>query len=299
MTPVTRPAADQPASMVRISNRDRVIFPAAGATKGDLADYYAAVAPIMLPHCASRPLSLVRCPQGQAGECFFQKHASASFGQGVRQVSIREKDGAIGDYLYLEDADGLLACVQMGTIEFHGWGCHVDALERPDRMVFDLDPGEGLSFAEVKKAAADIRQRLADIGLASFAMLSGGKGVHVVVPLDPGHTWDAHRDFARRLAKEMSTAEPDRFVATMSKASRKGRIFIDYLRNQRGNTAIMPYAARAREGAPVAVPVRWDELADIDRASRWTIFDAAELVERAGSAGLAGWGFAVQALPEV
>ncbi|NCP10597.1 MAG: ATP-dependent DNA ligase, partial [Sphingomonadales bacterium] len=294
---VKQPAPEAPASDVKISSRDRVIFPEAKATKGDLADYYAAIAPVMLPHCANRPISLVRCPQGRAKKCFFQKHDSGSFGSHVKHVPIREKDGGHEDYLYLDDADGLLACVQMGTIEFHGWDSHVETLERPDRMIFDLDPDEGLGFEEVKKAAADIRQHLADIGLVSFAMLSGGKGVHVVVPLDPGHDWDTHKDFAKRFAEALSLAEPDRFVATMSKAKRKGKIFIDYLRNQRGSTAVMPYSARARENAPVAAPVGWDELADIDGADRWTIRDAGALVERAASRDLKGWGFAAQALP--
>ncbi|WP_411340178.1 DNA ligase D [Sphingopyxis sp. J-6] len=297
VTPEKQQPAPEPASDVTISSRDRVIFPEAKATKGDLADYYAAVAPVMLPHMARRPISLVRCPQGRAKKCFFQKHDSGSFGDHVHHIPIREKDGGHEDYLYIDDADGILACVQMGTIEFHGWGSHVDALEKPDRMVFDLDPDEGLAFADVKKAAADIRRQLADIGLVSFAMLSGGKGVHVVVPLDPGHDWDAHKDFSKRFAEALSLAEPDRYVATMSKAKRKGKIFIDYLRNQRGSTAIMPYSARAREGAPVAVPVGWDALADIESAGTWTIGDAAELLERAGSAELKGWGFASQSLP--
>ena len=298
VTPETRQPAPAPGSDVVITSRDRVIFPEAKATKGDLADYYAAVAPIMLAHMARRPVSLVRCPQGRAKKCFFQKHDSGSFGDHVHHVPIREKDGGHEDYLYVEDADGILACVQMGTIEFHGWDSHVDALEKPDRMVFDLDPDEGLGFADVKKSAADIRRRLADIGLVSFAMLSGGKGVHVVVPLDPGHGWDAHKDFSKRFAEALSLAEPDRYVATMSKAKRKGKIFIDWLRNQRGSTAIMPYSARAREGAPVAAPICWDALADVESPRRWSIADAQGLLERAASAELKGWGFARQALPD-
>jgi len=286
-----------PTSDVTITSRDRVIFPEAKATKGDLADYYVAIAPVMLPHSARRPISLVRCPQGRGKKCFFQKHDSGSFGGHVHQVPIREKDGGHEDYLYVEDADGLLACVQMGTIEFHGWGSHVDALEKPDRMVFDLDPDEGLDFAAVKKAAIDIRRQLADLGLVSFAMLSGGKGVHVVVPLDPGHSWDAHKDFSKRFAEALSMAEPDRYVATMSKAKRKGKIFIDWLRNQRGSTAILPYSARAREGAPVAVPIGWDALADVKGAAAWSIKDTDELIKRAASADLKSWGFAAQTLP--
>ena len=297
VTPEKKQPAPAPTSDVTISSRDRVIFPEAKATKGDLADYYAAIAPVMLPHTARRPISLVRCPQGRGKKCFFQKHDSGSFGDHVLHVPIEEKDGGHEDYLYVEDADGLLACVQMGTIEFHGWGSHVDALEKPDRMVFDLDPDEGLDFSDVKKAALDIRRQLADIGLVSFAMLSGGKGVHIVVPLDPGHSWDAHKDFSKRFAEALSMAEPDRFVATMSKAKRKGKIFIDYLRNQRGSTAVMPYSARAREQAPVAVPIGWDALADVQKAGQWTIKDSDELLKRAASPDLKGWGFANQSLP--
>lgn len=155
-------------------------------------------------------------------------------------MPIREKNGGSEDYIYVDSADGLLACVQMGTIEFHGWASRTDDVEKPNRMIFDLDPDEGLDFDKVKRAAKDIRDHLADIGLVSFAMLSGGKGVHVVVPLTPGHNWDTHKDFASRFAQALSAAEPDRFTATMSKAKRKGRIFIDWLRNQRGSTAILP-----------------------------------------------------------
>ena len=291
--------APPPASPVRISSRDRVVFPDSGQTKGELADYYAAIASLLLTHAAERPISLVRCPQGRAKKCFFQKHDSGSFGDHVRHVPVPEKDGGVEDYLYVTDAAGLLQCVQMGTIEVHGWMSRVDALERPDRMIFDLDPDEGLGFAEVKTAATDIRDRLADLGLVSFALLSGGKGVHVIVPLTPAHDWDAHKDFARRFAEALSLAEPDRFVATMSKTRRKGRIFIDWLRNQRGATAVVPYSARARSSAPVAVPIAWEELAESDGAARFSIADAATLIERAASADLTGWGFAEQRLPDL
>ena len=282
---------------VAITHPERVIFPGSGQTKGDLAAYYAQVSPLMLSFAANRPISLVRCPQGRARHCFFQKHDSGTFGSHVHHVPIKEKDGGAEDYLYVTDAAGLITCVQMGTIEFHGWGARADDPERPDRMIFDLDPDEGLDFADCKRAAQDIRAQLADLGLVSFAMLSGGKGVHVIVPLRRGHDWDAHKDFARRFAEAMSLAEPDRFVATMSKAKRKGRIFIDWLRNQRGATAVLPYSARAREGAPVAVPVAWDELDGMDSAHPFTIDDAATLLERA--ANLRGWGFAEQGLPGV
>nr|WP_047166539.1 DNA ligase D [Sphingomonas sp. Y57] len=286
-------------TLVKISNPDRVIFPEAKATKGDLARYYQAVGPIILPWLGHRPVSLVRCPQGRAKQCFFQKHDSGSFGEHVHHVPIKEKDGKTEDYLYVDDVAGILACVQMGTIEFHGWGSRVERIEAPDRMIFDLDPDVGLDFADVRKAAKDIRTLLSDIGLTSFAMLSGGKGVHVVVPLRPDAEWPAVKDFAHRFAEAMAQAEPDRFVATMAKAKRVGRIFIDYLRNQRGATAVVPYAARARENAPVAVPVAWNELDEFDKASAFTIKDADLLLKRASSKALKGWGVADQALPDL
>ncbi|WP_448658408.1 DNA ligase D [Sphingomonas sp. CJ99] len=294
-------ASSPPAAtpVVAISSRDRVIFPDSGQTKGDLADCYAAVAPLMLAHLARRPISLVRCPQGRARQCFFQKHDSGSMGDHVHPIPIREKDGGCEDYLFVEDATGLLQCVQMGTIEFHAWGAHTDQVERPDRMIFDLDPDEGLDFEDVKRAAGDLRDHLADLGLASFAMLSGGKGIHIIVPLSPGHDWQDHTDFAKRFSTALAMAEPERFVATMSKAKRRDKIFIDWLRNQRGATAVLPYSARARRGAPVAAPIAWEELAGIDRAGRWSIGDADHLIERSAAPSLRGWGHAVQKLPKV
>ena len=252
-----------------------------------------------LTPCVNRPMSLVRCPHGRSGKCFFQKHDSGMFGEHVRHVAISEKDGGTEDYLYVQDAAGLLACVQMGTIELHAWGSRASAVEQPDRMIFDLDPDEGLGFDMCKSAARHVHDRLADIGLTSFAMLSGGKGVHVVVPLTPVHSWAVHKDFARRFAEALSLAEPDHFIATMSKAKRKGKIFIDWLRNQRGATAVLPYSPRAREGAPVAIPIAWGELDAMADAHPFGIGDAARLLTRARSKGLAGWGFAEQLLPAI
>jgi len=297
--PIPADDAAVPEVHVKVSSRDRLIFPDSDVTKGDLADYYARMAPVVLPWAANRPISLVRCPQGRAKRCFFQKHDAGTFGDYVKHVPIREKDGSVEPYLYIEDADGLVMCVQMGTIEFHGWGSSVADVEKPDRMVFDLDPDEDLGFDMVKNAAEDIKNHLAEIGLVSFPMLSGGKGVHVVVPLKPQAEWPAVKDFSERFARALGEAEPDRFVANMAKAKRKGRIFIDYLRNQRGSTAVLPYVARARSGAPVAAPVTWTELRDIDSAHRWGVRDSAELLERANSRALAGWGFADQVLPDL
>ncbi len=297
--PVAAIAPPAPAITVKVTSRDRVIFDDSTITKGDLADYYAAVAPVMLPWAGDRPISLVRCPQGRGKACFFQKHDAGSFGEQVHRVPIREKDGSTEDYLYVDSADGLVACVQMGTIEFHGWGSRVAAVEKPDRLVFDLDPDEGLDFADTKRAAEHLKNQLAELGLVSFPLLSGGKGVHVVVPLTPEAEWPAVKDFADRFARALAQAEPERFVAVMTKAKRKGKIFVDWLRNQRGSTAIMPYAARARAGAPVSAPVSWTELRDLDTAARWRVGDQAELIDRANGRALAGWGVADQVLPDL
>ena len=283
---------------VKISSRDRVIYES-GQTKGQLADYYQAIAPLMLPWAGSRPISLVRCPQGRGKKCFFQKHDSGVWGANVKQVPIAEKDGHFEDYIYIDTAEGLLTCVQMGTIEFHGWGSRVEDVELPDRMVIDLDPDEGLDFKDVKRAAKDIHDRLEDIGLISFAMLTGGKGIHVVVPLLTGHDWNRHKDFTRRFAEALAMAEPERFVSNMAKAKRVGKIFIDYLRNQRGATAVLPFSARSRPGAPVAAPIAWGELDGFDNAHPWSVEDADTLIRRAKGKGLAGWGFAEQALPDL
>ena len=293
------PAPPAPASSITITNRDRVIFPDSDVTKGELADYYQLIASAMLPWVGHRPVSLVRCPQGRAKKCFFQKHDAGTFGEWVHHVPVLEKDGHMEDYLYVDTADGLVACVQVGTIEFHGWGSRIDALEKPDRLVFDLDPDEGLDFADTKRAAEHLRDQLHELGLSSFPLLSGGKGVHVVVPLTPQAEWPAVRDFAERFARALAQAEPERYVAVMTKAKRVGKIFIDYLRNGRGSTAIMPYAARARAGAPVAAPVSWTELRGIDTAARWGVRDGAALLRRANGRALQGWGLADQVLPDL
>jgi bifunctional non-homologous end joining protein LigD len=283
---------------INVSNPERVIYPDANITKGELFAYHEAVGALMLEWAANRPLSLVRCPQGRGKKCFFQKHNTGSFGPSVHQIEIREGKGTVEDYVYVQDVAGLLSCVQMGTIEFHGWGSATQDVEKPDRLIFDLDPDEGLGFAEVRRAATDLRRILADMGLQTFPMLTGGKGVHVVVPLTPRAEWPEVKDFAQRFAVALATAEPERFTANLAKVKRKGRIFIDYLRNQRGATAILPYSARAREGAPVAAPINWDELDDMEGGNRFTVRDADLLLKRASSRALQGWGEANQPLPE-
>ena len=266
---------------IRISSPDREVFPELGLTKQALAEYYALLAGPILQTLGRRPVSLVRCPQGRGKQCFFQKHDSGMFPASVHHVPITESDGKVEEYLYVEDAAGLVACVQMGTIEFHGWGSRIDDLERPDRLVIDLDPDEGLGFDAVKAAALLVRDQLKAAGLASAPMLTGGKGVHVVAPLLPGAEWPAVKAWARGFAEALERDHPGDFTATMSKARRKGRIFIDWLRNQRGATAVMPWSVRARPGAGVAVPLSWALLAEANAGDSYSAADPAAVLAMA------------------
>jgi bifunctional non-homologous end joining protein LigD len=295
-------APDLPAaatSSVVITSRERVIYPESNITKGQLADHYAAVAAIMLPWVGSRPISLVRCPQGRAKKCFFQKHDGGSFGDKVHHLGIVEKDGHEEPYLYIDDTDGLMTCVQMGTIEFHGWGARVEDIEKADRLVFDLDPDLDLDFEAIRAAAFQFRDVLKSKGLETFPMVTGGKGVHVIAPLTPRAEWPEVKNFAYRLAQTVAQSDPEHFTAALPKAQRKGRIFVDYLRNQRGATAVVPYSVRSRPGAPVAAPISWTEMKTIETPSRFHVGDTAELVQRAASRGLTGWGRADQVLPDL
>src|SRR5438874_1015596 len=282
---------------VEISSPERVVFPELGLTKKDLADYYATIEPLIMVDASQRPMTVIRYPQGTTGKGFFQKHDTGTFGPHVKHIPIKEKDGDTEDYLYFDDVRGLLACVQMGTIEFHGWGSKVEKIEYPDRLVFDLDPDVGLDFKRVREAAVRLKALLGDLGLKTFPLLSGGKGLHVVAPLDASKDWPTVKSFAERFSRAIAEAEPEMFTANIRKAQRKDRIFLDWLRNQRGATAVMPYSARAREGAPVAAPVAWEDLDRYKGGNHFTIRDADELLERASSNALADWGKAKQALP--
>ena len=283
---------------IEISSPERVIFPELGLTKKDLADYYATIEPLIMIDAAKRPMTLIRYPQGTAEKGFFQKHDTGTFGPHVKHIPIMEKDGDTEEYLYFDDIRGLLACVQMGTIEFHGWGSKVDKVEYPDRLVFDLDPDVGLDFAMVKEAALRLKALLGDLGLKTFPLLSGGKGLHVVAPLDQSRDWPTVKSFAERFTRAIAEAEPKMFTANIRKVERKERIFLDWLRNQRGATAVMPYSARGREGAPVSAPIAWEEIDRYQSGHHFSIRDADELLERASSKLLAGWGKAKQSLPD-
>ena len=255
---------------VKLTHPDRVLFTGQGLTKRALAAYWLAAAPRMLPHLARRPLTLIRCPSGTGEACFVQQHAGRGTPKAFRVIEVREKPGHAAPHLFIEDEPGLVAAAQIGVLELHIWGSRVDDLERPDRLVLDLDPAEDVGFTDVRRAAADLRRGLAGLGIESFPLVTGGKGIHVVAPLAPVQDWSSVKAFARAFAARAAEAEPQRFTTALAKAERHGRIFIDYLRNERGGTAVAPYSTRAKPGAPVATPVTWDEAGRLESASTFT-----------------------------
>jgi bifunctional non-homologous end joining protein LigD len=254
------PASAAPApTTVRLTHPDRLYWPDAGVTKQGLADYYASIWPRIAPFIADRPLALLRCPGGIAGPRFFQKNLWK--GAGDHLVALRDPAGEADSHLIgLGDRDGLIALAQAATLELHPWGSSCRAWEQPDMIVMDLDPGDGVPWPAVIEAAREVRARLERSGLSAFAKTTGGKGLHVVAPLEPGADWATVKAFTRELAQAMTSDSPTRYVATITRSRRHGRILIDYLRNQRGATAVAPYSPRARPGAPVATPLAWDEL---------------------------------------
>jgi bifunctional non-homologous end joining protein LigD len=254
-----RPVAGNRVGSIVVTNPDRVIFRTPRITKLEVVRYYEAVGEAMLGHVEGRPLSLVRCPQGIDGQCFFQKHVGTRLPAGVERVPIREKNG-VEDYLFVTAVDGLLGLAQFGNVEFHTWGSRVPDIEHVDQLIFDLDPDEGLPWKRVVDAALLTRGLLEEIGLSCFLKTTGGKGLHVVVPLKPTRDWDQAKRFAQAVAQQLAQVAPDRFTAQLAKERRGGRIFIDYLRNGRGATAIAAWSLRARQGAPVSMPVAWDRL---------------------------------------
>lgn len=265
---------------VRITHPDRKVYKDADVSKIMVARYYAQAAGHMLPLSKARPMAFVRCPDGTGRKCFFQKHRSDGFPAAVGSVAISDI-ASIPEELCITSAQGLVAAVQMGTIEFHIWGSDNAHLETPDRMVFDLDPDERVDFCRVKAAAEFLRDRLERLGLASAPMLTGGKGIHVIVPLKPKTDWDTVKLFSKSVAVLVERGDPGHFTARMAKAGRKDRIFVDWLRNERGATAVAPYSLRARPGAPVAVPVTWDELDGMQSAAAFDITTMQPRLDRA------------------
>jgi bifunctional non-homologous end joining protein LigD len=255
---------------IKLSNPGKVYYPGADLTKLDIAKYYETVAPFILPYVAKRPISLVRCPEGIEGERFFQRHAMKGMSKAIKQVPIPGGESK-RPYLYIDDEEGLFGLIQIGTLEIHDWGVSLAHVSEPDRLVFDLDPDEGLDLGTLKAATVEVREFLEDLGFKSFLKSTGGKGLHLVAPLAPKLGWNAVKAFAKAIADALVSARPDRYTANPLKKTREGKIFVDYLRNQRGGSAIVNYSTRAKEGAPVACPLRWDELKALKAAAPYAV----------------------------
>jgi bifunctional non-homologous end joining protein LigD len=260
---------DNKVAGVTISHPDRVIFPESGVTKRQLAEYYAAVGDWIVPHIANRPLSLLRCPASIGDKCFFQKHFATGL-KTLKRVKIEEKHGA-GEYVVLRDVQDLVLLAQEGIVEIHPWGATADDPDSPDQFIFDFDPAPGLAFTEVIDAAKAMRDYLAEMKIESFCKTTGGKGLHVVAPIRRGISWAELKAFTKKIAENFATAAPKRFTANMAKRERTNRIFIDYLRNDRGSTAVAPYGVRARPGAPVALPIEWKDVKPSLDPTRFTL----------------------------
>jgi bifunctional non-homologous end joining protein LigD len=256
---------------VRLTNPDRILYPEQRITKRSLALFYDSIAAFVLPHVSDRPLTLLRCPRGRGGQCFYQKHAgTGALPHAVHRIDIREKEGR-GTYLTVDSIEGLIGLVQLGVLEFHTWNATKDHLENPDRMIFDLDPDPSVPWEGTIEAARLVRNRLLEVDLESFLKTTGGKGLHVVVPLEGRNGWAEVRELSRGIAESIARARPRQYTTQMSKAKREGRIFIDYLRNVRGATAVAAYSTRARPGAPVSTPLRWSELKPSVRSDSFTV----------------------------
>jgi len=252
---------------VKLTHPERILWPESGITKQGLADYYADIADWILPHVAGRVLSLLRCPSGTGEKCFFAKHPWSGLSRVVQRVDVGEAE----PMLALDSLEGLMSLVQAGVVEIHPWGSRADRLDRPDRLIFDLDPGEDVPWSAVITAARAVRGRLESHGLKSFVKTSGGKGLHVVVPVEPSAGWAEAKSFTAAIAEAMAAEQPDRYVATVAKRARRGRVFIDYLRNDPGSTAVAAYSPRSSPQASVSTPLEWDELSEGLRSDHFTV----------------------------
>ena len=277
-----------------ITHPERVIDPASGATKLDLARYYATVAPLILPHLAKRPVALLRAPDGVGGEQFFQKHMEGRQLPGVTLLDPALDPGHAA-LLEIGSEAALMGVVQMNTVELHTWNATRDKIERPDRFTLDLDPGEGVAWPQVQEAALLVRTLLTELGLVPFLKTSGGKGLPVVTPIKRLYDWDTVKGFSQAVVQHMAATIPKRFVAKSGPRNRVGRIFIDYLRNGLGATTVCAWSARARPGLGVSVPVRWDELDGLRSADQWTIGNVQSRLD-VGNAPWAGYARAAKGL---
>jgi bifunctional non-homologous end joining protein LigD len=261
---------------VRITHPERVVFEEGSITKGDVARYYAAVAPHLLQEIQRRPITVVRCPGGVQANCFYQRNVGFGLGADVHPFLWKYK-GRSYRYIYVEDVKGIMEMVQMGVIEIHPWGATIDNIHRPDRMIFDLDPDPSLPFSDVKSAAREIRTQLHAAGLESVVKCTGGKGLHIVVPLAPLNRWEEVKGWASAFAHDLVADAPDTYVATITKSKRKGKILIDFFRNDYTATGIASYSLRARSGAAVAVPLDWRELGKLRSGNQ---FDMTAVLKR-------------------
>ncbi|MDH6592531.1 bifunctional non-homologous end joining protein LigD [Variovorax sp. TBS-050B] len=261
----------------RVTHAERVIDAASGLTKGDLAAYYASVAPLILPHLKGRPVALVRAPDGVGGELFFQKHAQHSEIAGIKLLD-PALDPGHEPLLQIDTPRALLGAAQFNTVELHTWNATSRAIAKPDRMTFDLDPGEGVDWQQIQEAALLVHLLLDELGLPSFLKTSGGKGLHVVVPLRRDLGWDEVRGFSRAIVEHLARIVPERFVAKSGPRNRVGKIFADYLRNGFGATTACAWSARARPGMGISVPLAWEELPDLSGPAHWTVANAAERI---------------------
>ena len=259
---------------VKLTRPDRIYWPDAGVTKEGLADYYSDVWRRIAPFIVGRPLALLRCPEGIEGPTFFQKHAWKGIHKAIRLVA-DPKDKGGEPFIAIDDLDGLIALVQASVLEIHPWGSTIAHWEKADTLIMDLDPGEETSWEAVLEAAGETRRRLENAGLSAFVKTSGGKGLHVVAPLTPKATWPTVKAFTKELADRMAADSPDLYVSTISKAKRRGKVLIDYLRNQRGMTAVAPFSTRARPDAAVSMPLHWDELSPDMGPDYFTVANAA------------------------
>lgn len=261
---------------IRLTHPEKVLDAESGMTKQMLADYYWAVAEKMLPHIEDRPVSLVRCPEGAGEPCFFQKHVNSMLPKGIGSVDIADKNGKVEPYITLNTAEALAGLAQLGVLEVHPWGSRNEDLEHPDRIVFDLDPDEDLPWTEVVRAAMEVRDRMKKLGIESFVKTTGGKGLHIVFPIKPEHAWPEVKEFARQFVSAMEKDSPQRYLTKMTKAARKGKIYLDYLRNERGATSVAAYSPRARVGAAVSMPLSWTELKKMTERPTFHVADFAD-----------------------
>ena len=288
-------AAGEPA--INLTHPDRVLIEKPRVTKRALAEFYASIAEHLLPGVVGRPLSLVRCPDGAGNECFFQKHPMTGMPDAIGVGDARSAEGKQQDYVYVNDIEGVIGLVHMNVIEIHPWGSTIADLEHPDRLVFDLDPDTGVEWSRVRDAARLVRERLQAVGLESFLRTTGGKGLHVVVPLNPRPDWDTAKAFTQALARMLEHESPKDFVSVATKNRRKGRIFVDYLRNARGSTAVASYCLRARPGAGVATPLRWEELSRLKSGAQYTFSNLARRLKTSKQDPWQGFDEIRQALP--